>query len=213
MSFYGPLCREEKERICFARHMSALTSAWEVQVCVSLSYRDLRVRMCALVPFCVEEALDIDTGELCKKKHQESSLPSGRGAAQPRGGNAVVWVTGVQGCSGWGWFSSHPCRCEGMYLWEFNATPASVSLSENSLAVFTTKVCWGSVRVSFSSTLQRVKGNDAHLIPISSFTVGLGGWELTAIYIPHLRQFGCLLKPPLYPFHVGRPRKTYQRVI
>ncbi len=54
-----------------------------------------------------------------------------------------------------------------MYLWEFNATPASVSLSENSLAVFTTKLCWGSVRVSFSSTLQWVKGNDAHLIPIS----------------------------------------------
>ncbi len=117
------------------------------------------------------------------------------------------------GLLGLGWFSSHPCRCEGMYLWEFNATPASVSLSENSFAVFTTKLYWGSVRVSFSSTLQQVKGNDACLIPISSFSGGFGGWELTAIYIPHLRQFRCLLKPPLYPFRAGGPIKTYQHII
>lgn len=173
-----------------------------------LSYCDLRVHMCAMVPFHVEEALETDTGELCKKKHQASFLPSGHGAAEPRGGDAAVWVTGVQGCSGWGWFGSHPCRREGMYLWEFNATPASLSLSENSCAVLTTKLSQGSVRVSFRSALQWVKCNDAHLIPISSFTVGLGGWELTAIYIPHLRQFGCLFKPPLNCFHAKWPRKN-----
>ncbi len=42
-----------------------------------------------------------DAGEFCKKKHQASFLPPGRGAAEPWGGDAVVWVTGVQGCSGW----------------------------------------------------------------------------------------------------------------
>jgi len=46
--------------------------------------------MCALLPFRMDEALETDAGELCKKEHQASFLPAGHGAAEPRGENAAV---------------------------------------------------------------------------------------------------------------------------
>lgn len=89
MSFYGPLCREEKERICFAWHMSVLTSAWEVQVDVSFSYRDLRLRVCALVPFRVEETLDMTQESCARKSIRHNFCPRDVGQQSPE--EATLW--------------------------------------------------------------------------------------------------------------------------
>lgn len=48
-----------------------------------LSYRDLWVHMGALLPFRVEEALETDAGELCKKEHQASFCPRDVGQQSP----------------------------------------------------------------------------------------------------------------------------------
>lgn len=86
MSFYGCFAGKQKNGSAF--HDTWVRSPLPERcksACLQhvLSYRDLWVHMCALLPFRVEEALETDAGELCKKEHQASFCPRDVGQQSP----------------------------------------------------------------------------------------------------------------------------------